>query len=218
MSEALTPQKSQVDYILLDGSGSMATKWAESKTAIAAYIQTLSAEHIQSHIYFHLFADNFAGHNDTDICAFDGPISDWPNISGLKMPLAGGTALYDAVHIMALRIRDHLDWEPGHILIVTDGEEASSKFTDLTQAKSMLDWLKAKGWQITFIGADFSNSKLASSLGADKTQMIGTAKAQLSNMAKTLGEKRVRHARTGQDISFNEDEQQQFGGYLSHSS
>lgn len=200
----------QLDYILLDGSGSMSgPKWHDTCAAIDAFVAGLKAENISSHIYLHVFSDR----SDLDLVAFDGAIAEWQPIAGrLSLP-AGGTPLYDAVSIMAQRMRDR-DPAAGAIIIATDGGEGGSQFTDLAQAKSYLDWCRAKGWPVTFIGADFSNAEQARMLGADDASAIGVAQARLSDATRNLAKKRARHARSGDDIGFTDDEKQQFGGYL----
>lgn len=205
-----TTKPPQLDYILLDGSGSMSgLKWHDTCRAIDAFVETLKAENIASRIYLHVFSDG----RDLDLVAFDGPIAEWQPIAGrLNLP-AGGTPLYDAVGIMARRMRD-LDPAAGAIIIATDGQESGSQLTDLAQAKSYLDWCRAKGWPVTFIGADFSNTEQARMLGADEASAIGVAQARLSDATRNLAKKRARHARSGDDIGFTDDEKEQFGGYL----
>lgn len=206
---ALQKLETQVDYILIDGSASMRTKWEDSLRAVDAYIATLQQENIHSHIYVHVFTSG----NQLDLCAFHDSISNWqPLAYRLELP-ANGTPLYDAVSIMGRRMRD-FDPPAGAITIVTDGEEGGSAFTDLTQARSILDWCRAKGWPVTFIGADFSNASQAAQLGADRNSAIGVQKRLLESAARNLAKKRANHARSGGDISFSESEQQQFGGYL----
>lgn len=199
----------QVDYILLDGSASMSDKWEDSLRAIQTYVSVLKAEHIPSHIYLHIFTTG----DQLDLCGFDGPINEWESCMGLTLPFAG-TPLYDAINLTGQRMRA---WDPpkAHVTIVTDGGESDSKFTDLTQAKAIIQWMKAKGWPVTFIGADFSNFELAAALGSGKQEAIGVQKKLLSDAARNLAKKRAAHARgQTEGIGFSEDEQQQFGGYL----
>lgn len=204
----LVKRENQLDYILLDGSASMATKWHDSLAAIHAYVDTLKQENVNSDIYLHLFSSGSL----LDLVGFDGNISQWGNLMGLELPNSG-TSLYDAVAIMGRRMRD-FDPPHGRITIVTDGEEGGSQFTDITQAKAILDWCRAKGWPVTFIGVDFSNNRQARALGADKNYAIGVQQKLLSDAARNYGRKAANHARSGTDMGFSESEQQQFGGYL----
>ncbi len=199
----------QLDYILLDGSASMRSKWDDVCSAIDSYISGLQAERVNSHIYLHVFSSN----STVDLVGYEGPISEWQPIRGrLRIPYEG-TDLYDAVGIMARRMRD-FDPTCGRITIVTDGEEGGSHMTNLVQAKAFLDWMRAKGWPITFIGADFSNYQQAAQLGADKSNTVGVAQARLKDATSNLAKKAAAHSRGAEDINFTSSEQEQFGGYL----
>lgn len=205
------PAKSslQHDYILLDGSSSMLDKWWESLEAIDAYIASSKANNVNSHVILTAFASG-----ELDLVHRNLPIADW--IPLLKDPIGtngGMTPLYDAVNVMCRRLRD-LDPPRCSIVIVTDGEESGSEFTTLVQAKAMLDWCRAKGWQVTFIGADFSNAQQASLLGGTAASSIGVQKKLMSQAAANLGKKRAAYGTYGTPMHFTEGERQQFGGYL----
>jgi hypothetical protein len=104
------------------------------------------------------------------------------------------------------------------IVIITDGDENGSRHTTADQARAILDWCRAQGWQVTFLGADFNNSKQAKLLGANESNSLGVQAQKLLEAGKTLGEKRVRHATAGTDISFTDEEKKDFGGYLADQS
>jgi hypothetical protein len=204
-----TKRQSQMDYILVDGSGSMQDKWWDTLDAIEAYVQGVKAANIQSHIILHSFDDVAL-----ELLHRDGPIENWVPLR--QSPIGaywGGTPLYDAISLMARKLRD-LDPPRASIVIVTDGAENASKSTDLTQAKALLDWMRAKGWQITFIGADFSNSRQARALGANESSAIGVEKRRLTDATSALAKKRARYGLYGEAMHYSDDEKQQFGGYL----
>lgn len=212
MNQHLTRVNTQQDYILLDGSGSMAgAKWLDSVSAINTYIDVLKGENINSNIYYHIFSQGWSGDNQLDLCAFDDNIGKWEAMQP-SCP-SGGTPLYDAIALMARRIK-HWECPPGRITILTDGEESDSRHTDIHQAKSFLDWLRALGWQIVFIGADFNNSEQARLLGADDSNSVGVAQARLVDAARAHGKKAAHHARTGDDMAYSDEEKTKFGGYL----
>lgn len=207
----LVGTNTQVDYVLLDASSSMIDKWWDGLTAVDAYIKGLRANHVASH--FHLAS--FSSHDpqymwreqllaDTRLMADDPP-----------GPHGGMTPLYDAINLMARKLRD-LDPKQASVLVVTDGDENDSSFTTLEQAKQLLNWMRLRGWQVTFIECDFDNTELGQSLGADAKHMIGTSAARLADVAKLLADKRARYGRTGDGIEFTDEERQKFGGYLGH--
>jgi hypothetical protein len=200
----------QHDYILLDGSSSMETKWWDTLVAIEAYISGLKAENVNSHIILQTF-DSTA----LDFIQRNEPITSWKPLT--TNPIGsywGCTPLYDAISAMGRRLRD-LNPPRCSILIVTDGQENGSQFTSLVQAKAILDWCRAKGWQITFIGANFNNSEQASLLGASPSSAIGVGQKRLSDATSSLAKKRAAYGLYGTDMHFSEGERQQFGGYLS---
>lgn len=205
-----TQKPSQLDYILLDGSGSMVSQWYDMQEAIQCYVDGLAAERVNSQIIFHVFDDTAPDliHRDQV------PVDKWESLRTAPIgSYFGGTPLYDAVQLMCHRLRD-LDPPRCSILIVTDGDEADSKFTTQLQAKQFLDWCRAKGWQVTFIGANFNNSMQAAALGATEHNAIGVERKQLSNATSALAKKRARYGLYGESMHYSDDEKQQFGGYL----
>ena len=199
----------QLDYILLDGSGSMRPKWWDMLEAIQAYVDGLKEARVNSHLLLHIFDDSAP-----DYIARDVSIDAWDDLR--KSPVGayfGGTPLYDSINLMCRRLRD-IDPQRCSIVIVTDGEESDSRYTDLIQAKSLLDWCRAKGWQVTFIGCDYNNSDQAGLLGGSPQSSIGVQKRLLADAARNLAKKRQRYGLYGEDMHFSEEERQQFGGYL----
>lgn len=209
---ATTPSKTTVqhDYILLDGSGSMQEKWWDTLDAIEAYVQGTKAANIKSHIILQTF-DSGA----LDCVQRDEDIDAWvPMRTSPVGAYWASTPLYDAINVMGRRLRD-LDPPRASILIVTDGQENASRFTDETQARAIIEWMKAKGWQVTFIGADFNNSRQARALGADAASTIGVHRAKLTDATAALAKKRARYGLYGESMHYTDAEKQQFGGYLS---
>lgn len=202
----------QLDFILLDGSSSMRGKWWDMLGAIDAYIAGLKASHVKSHILLHVF-DTV----DLKLVGRDTHIDQWKTFG--EDPLGshfGRTPLYDAITIMGATIRD-LNPAKCAVTIVTDGDDTGNQFSNLAQARAVLDWLRAQGFSVTFIGCDFDNDRQARALGANASNSIGVRKELLTDAAKKYAEKRTQNVRTGDEISFTSDEKTKFGGYLGHS-
>src|SRR5215468_3050351 len=154
----------QLDYILLDGSASMQDKWWESIGALENYVNVLKAENVNSHGIIQVFDSR-----DLAYIARDCTLDTWKSF--VEDPIGahfGSTPLYDAINYMGRKLAA-LDPPRCSIVIVTDGEECSSEYTDVNQARAILDWCRAKGWQVTFIGADFNNNEQARLLGANES-------------------------------------------------
>jgi hypothetical protein len=201
----------QLDYFLVDGSGSMMEKWWDSQAAMQGYLDVLRTEGVGSHGIIHVF-DN----HDLSSIQRDAALADWPSFADSPIVAGWGmTPLYDAINLMARELAA-LDPARCAITIITDGEENGSRHTTSDQAKALLDWCRAKGWQVTFLGADFNNSNQAQLLGANASNSIGVQRHKLEEAGKLLGKKRANNARYGQDINFSAEEKTIFGGYLSN--
>jgi hypothetical protein len=205
----LVGTNTQVDFVLLDSSSSMLGKWWQTLDAIDTYIQGMRAAHVSSHFLLAAFSSHDLQYMWRDSLLADASLmrDNPPGAHGGKTPL------YDAINLMARRLRE-LDPKQASVLVVTDGEENDSRFTTLAQARSLLDWMRLRGWQVTFIGCDFDNTALGRSLGASAGAMLGTSARRLGEVTRLLAEKRARYGRTGDGIEFSEEERQRFGGYL----
>ena len=212
ISHRATPpstRPAQLDYILLDGSSSMREEWHTSLAAIETYVSGVARAGVDSRVILHVFDTT-----DPQWIARNLPISEWKSL--ISEPIGshfGMTPLYDAIDLMGQEL-NRIDPTNASIVIVTDGEEMSSRFADLARAKAVLDWIRAKGWQVTFIGASFDNSAQAKALGADRQSALGVETRKLSSAAAELAKKRARHALYGTEIHFSDDERGRFGGLL----
>jgi hypothetical protein len=212
----LTTTQSQLDFILVDGSSSMQTRWWESLDAIDAYVLGLQLSGVNSRLLISTFTTgrdetgskglSFVTQRDEDVREFT-PMKDQPIGSTFGM-----TPLYDAIGVMGRMMRD-ANPPRAAITIITDGDENDSK-TTAEQAKAVLDWCRAKGWSVTFIGCDFENSKLARKLGAKQPEFIGVTAARLTDAMSGLSKKRANYGLYGTPMHFTEEERTRFGGYL----
>jgi hypothetical protein len=207
--------ESQLDYILVDASGSMGTRWDDSMLSVDTYVDQLKVNGTDTKVRMATFNTNYAGSGDAfnyrRVRESDAP--GWqPVYCDDAIEKGGYTPLYDAINEMGREIRD-LNPTKCSVVIVTDGDENHSK-TTVTQAKAILDWLRRKGFQITFIGCDFENSQQAKLLGAKQSDFIGLNKGRLSEATKLLAQKRHHYDKYGKPMGFDDDEKTQLGGLL----
>jgi len=203
----------QRDLIILDGSGSMQPLWFEMLQAIDTYVDALKRNATQSHITLSIFTSPL---QHIDMVARDSSVADWRSL--LQDPPGsywGGTPLYDAIEVGIARLRNE-NPKDAAITICTDGGENGSQSCDLVRARAILDWARARGWQITFIGCDFNNDRVARELGATAASTIGVQRKLLNEATKELAKKRARYAATGAPMHWSDSERSQFGGYLSN--
>lgn len=199
----------ELDYFLVDGSASMRDKWWDTLGAMDNWLKVLRDQNVASHGIVHVF-DSY----NIESVQRDSAIGTWPTFGDDPIGSTfGGTPLYDAINTMGRRLRD-LDPKKASIVIATDGDDTGNEYTDEHQARAILDWCRAKGWQVTFIGCDFNNSKQAKLLGADESNSIGVARKMLGAAGEELGRKRARFSKGAEDMKFSDAEKKQFGGYL----
>lgn len=188
----------------------MMDHWWDMMGALDGFMEVLKSQNVHSHGIVSVFDDECLG-----IIQRDSLVSSWQTF--YADPLGanwGGTPLFDAVNNMCRHLKE-LDPPRCSIVIVTDGHESDSTHTSAAEARAMLDWCRAKGWQVTFIGCEFDNLGQAKLLGANESNAIGVQKKLLPEAGKNFGHKRANYGRTGEDINFSPDERQKFGGYLS---
>jgi hypothetical protein len=212
-----TDQKSDVaqvqcDYILLDGSSSMHERWADSTTAIDEYVRGLRANDVNTQVSLAVFGTR--GGFAYDAVRDNVKPEDWQDVffDEQVRNTGGMTPLYDAINTMGRVLRDKMPTKCS-IMIVTDGDENDSK-TNATQALSILNWCRRRGWQVTFVGVDFNNATQAHLLGATDDNLIGLDRKRLSDASSKLATKRHYYDRYGSPMGFTNDEKKELGGYL----
>lgn len=203
----------QLDFILLDSSGSMCSKRDDSLNAIDNYVAQLRSENINSTINVSAFTTSYSEGFIFNKLRESTPDA-WSDMR-FDQELgrdAGSTPLYDAINCMCLELRSKMP-QKCSILIITDGEENASK-TTVEQARALLDWCRNMGWQVTFLGADFENSRQAKLLGADESNSVGVSVKRLIDATSLLAEKRARYGLYGTDMNMSKDEKTELGGLL----
>jgi hypothetical protein len=74
--------------------------------------------------------------------------------------------------------------------------------------------MRSMGWQVTFLGCDFENSRQAKLLGANDENAIGVSAKRLVDATSLLAEKRARYGLYGTDMNMSKDEKNEIGGLL----
>lgn len=204
-----------IDYVLVDASGSMiwggGNKWDTCMAALDTYLGDCKAVNLNSQ----LIVQVFEGHDHDDVQR-DHRLEHFVPFSEDKLHAGGGgTPLYQAINAMGLRLRELMP-ERCSIVIVTDGDADDDKNSDAARhARAVLDWMRAQGWAVTFIGCEFDNTEQAGVLGAEPQHFIGVQRGQMRSAAKALADKRKRY-QNGADIEFSDEEKEKFGGYLAN--
>ncbi|MEZ6030406.1 MAG: vWA domain-containing protein [Hyphomonadaceae bacterium] len=183
-------------YILLDRTGSMEPIWSEALSSVNAYASglnaldggprvdadiTLAVFDAQSGLQFDVLREGIDAH-------------DWKTVTADEVSPRGMTPLYDAIgRIVSLAETNKP--EKAIIVIMTDGEENSSTEMTKTSAKAALDRVRAKGWEVVFLGAEFSNFDDAEGVGQTTSRNMAVSKDQLSDSMDRLAQKSKDYAR-----------------------
>lgn len=148
-------------YILLDRSGSMQSLWVEALSSVNAFAKELA--------------------NKTDGPSVDSHVT---------------LAVFDSQESLQFdtlrRKQPALHWEnvtdKAVIVVMTDGQENASREVTREGVKAALDRVRAKGWEVVFLGANFDNIADASSVGVgggkQMAMSVGTMNESMSRLAR----------------------------------
>ncbi len=177
-------------YILLDRTGSMEPIWSEALSSVNAYADGLATldggPRVDADITLAVF-DAQDG-LQFDVLREGVDAERWKKVSSDEVSPRGMTPLYDAIgRIVSLAEKDRP--EKAVIVIMTDGEENSSKEMTKATARAALDRVRKKGWEVVFLGAEFSNFDDAEGVGQTSSRNMAVGKDQLSDSMRRLSQK-----------------------------
>lgn len=202
------------DYVLLDRSYSMLNQWGEALAGVNAYVRKLAEDKVDTGVTLVTFDTNHDGTMSFDIIRDRIIPSTWRPVGAHEVSPRGGTPLNDATARM-VNIAENAGYDNVAFIIMTDGEENASRehagAEGLARVRGMLDRIRAKGWQVIFLGADFNNQKQAASYnntrGSTISATVGTFATTLENTAML----RSAYAATGQAMNYTAGMRQQAG-------
>jgi uncharacterized protein with von Willebrand factor type A (vWA) domain len=192
-----TPQR---DYLLLDSSDSMESKWSDALHAVNGYVRSLG-----SRVNTKLMLATFA--NEYNVIRDNQPPMMWKNITSEEVEPDGATALNDAIgRIVATAKRDNPD--KAAIVIATDGGENASKEVTDEQAKALLDECRERGWQVIHlhIGSAATAQAMSDVYGIGANQTVALDKQSLTLVLQKTAEKRTEYAKSGTGMTFTDSE------------
>jgi Mg-chelatase subunit ChlD len=177
-------------HILLDRSGSMQTRWGETVSGLNAYVEALGEDGAVT-ITVNAF-DAVEGLDFATVVAAT-QRSDWRTLEPAKVDIhpRGMTPLFDAigrqVHLME-------DQGPKHagLVILTDGAENASRVVTRQAACAALDRCRARGWDVTFIGADFDAFTQADALGTGFGDVLNARSGSMAPAMRAVARKQRR--------------------------
>jgi len=202
----------QHDFILLDRSGSMqGTMWLEAINSINAYVEKLAADGIDTGVTLVAFDSN----EPSKILRDRITPKSWKKVTNDDAMPRGGTPLNDATGMMLDLAERGAPWGTKYdkvsIVIVTDGEEnASQEYRGSEGAQKIkfrLNALRERGWQVTYLGANFDNQKQAATYGATLSGTVQTSAANFAGTMRAMAGKRGLYATGAGDMSWTAHEQ-----------
>lgn len=195
----------QHDFILLDRSGSMQSRWDEALGAVNAYVKKLAEDKVDTGVTLAVFDD--AG--PFDIIRDRIVPSTWSDVTSKDATPRGMTPLNDAIGKMVTHARlghNGQQYDKVAVIIVTDGAENASREYKHAAAKALLDDCRSKGWQVLFIGADFENQAQAMQYGNSSSQTIAASAANLAGTMRATATSRASYGLTGQSMSYTDED------------
>ena len=172
-------------YILLDRTGSMSSIWDEALNSVNAYAEELAKDE----------ADETALDIDVSLAVFDAQDGlefdmlrrnadpeAWRPLTSDEASPRGMTPLFDAIGAM-LTVAEADRPERAVLVVMTDGEENSSRELTKDNVRERLDRARKKGWEVVFLGAEFANFADASAVGVSAQKSMGVSK---DGMAETM--------------------------------
>lgn len=174
-------------YILLDRTGSMQGIWTEALSSVNAYAEDLGHS-INGKTPVTLAVFDAENGLQFDVLRDHAPASDWKDVTNAEASPRGMTPLYDAIgRVVALAEKDNP--QKAVIVIMTDGEENSSREVTQAGAKAALDRARAHGWEVVFLGAEFAKFTDAQHVGVASSQTMAVGKDGMKPTMQRLAKK-----------------------------
>lgn len=202
--------KSVSSYILLDRTGSMSGIWEEALGSVNAYaaavgkVEEGEADDLDTSVTLAVF--DYQEGLQFDVLRTAVQPGNWTEVTDDEVSPRGMTPLFDAINrTITLAEKDNPD--KAVIVIMTDGQENSSKEVTHDGAKAALDRAEKRGWEVVFLGAEFATFDDADAVGVSSGKQMAVSKDQLTATNQRLA-KKARDYGKGQsdEIEFNAED------------
>lgn len=205
----MSKQKAYV-ALLLDRSGSMEDHKVETIGAINQYTDKLKEQ------FKGLFTLTQFDSGGIDIVHNGIKMKDIPQVTDENYQPRGMTPLLDAIG-QTVSEMDAQGFDNVIFCIITDGMENSSHEWKLANVRELLESKIAKGWQVSYLGANVDAFAEGAALGISKGQSINFQGAHAAQVMDAFATSNVRYATRSDplDVSssdFTDDEREKSSG------
>ncbi len=197
-------------YILLDRTGSMETIWDEALGSVNAYAASIGEVEagddpdLETKITLAVFDAQDGMHFDVLRTGVDA--TEWTQVTDDEAHPRGMTPLFDAIGRM-VSLAEADAPEKAVIVVMTDGEENSSREMDKKAARAALNRVEARGWEVVFLGAEFANFSDAEAVGVASSKSIAIGQGAFSQSMERLAKKSRDYGQgESDDIVFDEED------------
>jgi Mg-chelatase subunit ChlD len=193
-------------YVALDRSGSMAgERWTHAIDSINEYVNGLKKEKIEGTVSIVAF-DYGQSMRLVDLVT-DQSIAYFEPLTKECAQPSGMTPLFDAAANVMNRAMEN-NAERTVVVIMTDGEENSSKEYNQASIKAKVTDLTLRKWEVLFLGANFDVSQYTAGSGLSATKMRNVDFSNVyarTAMQADLTSSTVAYATAGQAINLAVD-------------
>jgi uncharacterized protein YegL len=193
-------------YVALDRSGSMSgERWVHAIDSINQYIEGLKKEKIEGTV--NVIAFDYGQEMRLQTLVEDISIAYYEPLNDNVAKPAGMTPLFDAAaNVMDRALENNA--ERTVVVIMTDGEENSSKEYTQAKIKDKVKALTEKNWEVLFLGANFDVSTYTNASGLAQTKMRNLDMSNLNQrtaMYTDLTTSTAAYASTGAAINLSDN-------------
>lgn len=173
--------------LLVDRTGSMASNWPETVSAINAYVANIAGGGDLDARIGLTFFDRSPPHPVLQKKPEVAGYADWKPLRAddAEIMPRGMTPLLDAVGLTVNELlnRPAAEGERVQLVIMTDGQENASSEYKLADVRKLLGQIEAKGWPVIFLGANLGAFQEGERLG---TLAGTTAQYAAQSIAATM--------------------------------
>ena len=168
--DKITSAKAEI-LMIIDQSGSMYSLTNDTIGGFNSMIQKFKDKKLTGRVSTIFFNNKISTIHDRQ------DLDSVKEISGKEYVPSGTTSLLDAVGISVTRLSQYPDLQEAKdtqviVVIITDGQENSSREYSKANVKKIIEDRQSAGWQFVFLGANIDAASEASSLGIKRENAV----------------------------------------------